>query len=113
MRIESQSIENTKQHDEKQQSKTHIDDFVQLSQFLKKSLDSKTIVTIAKITRDRANAFYRDEKNLKRKWMINEMFDRKLVLYKLSKLRQENNKCSYCKISQYEKICRDKSNKKK
>ena len=67
LRFESQSIANMKQRDEEQQSKTHVDDFVQLSQFLKKNLDSKTIASIAKITRDRANAFYRDERSLRRK----------------------------------------------
>ena len=65
--IESQLVENTKQGEQKQQSKSHIDDFVQLSQFLKKNFDSKTIATIAKITRDRANAFRRDDKSLRRK----------------------------------------------
>ena len=44
---------------------------------------------------------------------MSKILDHKLELYVLLELRQQSNKCFYCKIYQYDEKCRDKSRKNK
>ena len=108
MCTESQPVANREQ-----QPGAHIDDFVQLSQFLEESPDPEAIASAAGVTRGRAGAFYRDGRSLGRKWMEGRMLGHKLEPYKLSELLQESNRCPYCKAYQYEEECRDKSEREK
>ena len=65
MRRQSFSIANN-ENDEKLRFDVDINDFVKISQFLKKSLDSKIITIVVEVTRKRREIYERDERKLKR-----------------------------------------------
>ena len=110
------SIENI-EHVEESRSRFDINDFVKIFQILKKSLDSKTIAIVitivVEITRTRREIYERDERKLRRDWMIKKMFVRKQNLYVLFELQLKSNRCSHCKIYQYDEKCREKSYEEK